>query len=84
MTEKQYNQKRACALAGINPRVYRRVSKRSTDIDLRDRLKELSSERRRFGYRRLHILQVRPVPMAIRQPSRVHYLSCLAGLAQLL
>jgi putative transposase len=26
------------------------------DIDLRDRLKELSSERRRFGYRRLHIL----------------------------
>ena len=56
MTEKQYNQKRACALAGMDPRVYRRVSKRSTDIDLRDRLKELSSERRRFGYRRLHIL----------------------------
>ena len=56
MKEKRYNQKRACALAGIDPRVYRRVSKRSADIDLRDRLKELSSERRRFGYRRLHIL----------------------------
>ncbi|KIN69532.1 Transposase IS3 family protein [Sulfitobacter donghicola DSW-25 = KCTC 12864 = JCM 14565] len=26
MTEKQYNQKRACALAGGDPRVYRRAS----------------------------------------------------------
>lgn len=56
MKEKRYNQKRACALAGIDPRVYRRTSKRPADTDLRDRLKELSSERRRFGYRRLHIL----------------------------
>jgi len=56
MKEKRYNQKRACALAGIDPRVYRRVSKRPVDTDLRDRLKALSSERRRFGYRRLHIL----------------------------
>ena len=56
MTEKRYNQKRACALAGIDPRVYRRTSKRPADTELRDRLKELSSERQRFGYRRLHIL----------------------------
>jgi putative transposase len=56
MKEKRYNQKRACALAGIDPRVYRRVSKRPADTELRGRLKELSSERRRFGYRRLHIL----------------------------
>jgi len=56
MKEKRYTQKRACALAGIDPRVYRRVSKRSADTELRSRLKELSSERRRFGYRRLHIL----------------------------
>jgi putative transposase len=56
MTEKRYSQKRACALAGIDPRVYRRVSKRPADSELRSRLKELSSERRRFGYRRLHIL----------------------------
>lgn len=32
------------------------VSKRPADTELRDRLKDLSSERRRFGYRRLHIL----------------------------
>ena len=56
MTEKRYNQKRACALAGIDPRVYRRTSKRPADTDLRDRLKELSSERRRFGYRRVGVL----------------------------
>ncbi len=56
MTEKRYNQKRACALAGIDPRVFRRASQRPSDTELRDRLKELSSERRRFGYRRLHIL----------------------------
>ena len=56
MKTKGYNQRRACALAGIDPRVYRRPSKRSADADLRTRMKELASERRRFGYRRLHIL----------------------------
>jgi putative transposase len=56
MTQKGYHQRRACALAGIDPRVYRRTSTRSEDADLRARLKDLSSERRRFGYRRLHVL----------------------------
>ncbi|WP_085952024.1 IS3 family transposase [Celeribacter baekdonensis] len=56
MKEKSYSQRRACALAGIDPRVYRRQPKRSEDKDLRQRLRELSAERRRFGYRRLHIL----------------------------
>ena len=56
MTEKNYNQRRACALAGIDPRVYRRRSTRPVDAELRERLKALSSERRRFGYRRLHLL----------------------------
>lgn len=56
MTQKGYRQRQACALAGIDPRVYRRSPMRSEDDDLRARLKELSSERRRFGYRRLHVL----------------------------
>lgn len=56
MTEKNYNQLRAWALAGIDPRVYRRGSTRPADAELQERLKELSSERRRFGYRRLHLL----------------------------
>ncbi len=59
MTEKRYNNMRACAVAGIGLRVYRRTSKRPTDTELRRRLKALSSEPRRFGYRRLHILQKR-------------------------
>jgi putative transposase len=56
MKEKSYSQRRACALAGIDPRVYRRRSKRPADMGLRARMKELATERRRFGYRRLHIL----------------------------
>ncbi len=56
MKEKRYSQRRACALAGIDPRVYRREPKRAEDKALRVRLRELSGERRRFGYRRLHIL----------------------------
>ena len=56
MKTKGYNQCRACALAGIDPRVYRRTSKRPADTALRARMKELASERRRFGYRRLHML----------------------------
>lgn len=54
--EKNYSQRRACALVGMAPRVWRYQSSRPDDADLRQRLKELSSERRRFGYRRLHLL----------------------------
>ena len=56
MEEKNYSQRRASALAGIDARVYRRRSKRPEDTELRVRQKELSSERRRSGYRRPHIL----------------------------
>lgn len=56
MKEKSYSRRRACALAGIDPRLYRRKLKRPLDKDLRERLRKLSAERRRFGYRRLHIL----------------------------
>lgn len=56
--EKGLSQRRACGLVGIAPRVYRYRyrSTRGDDEDLRDRLRELSAERRRFGYRRLHVL----------------------------
>ena len=51
-----YTQRRACALVGIAPRVYRYRSVRPDDAGLRKRLRELAAERRRFGYRRLHLL----------------------------
>lgn len=53
---KSYTQRKACELVGIAPRVYRYQSTRGDDTELRERLVELSAERRRFGYRRLHIL----------------------------
>ncbi len=54
--EKRHSQRRACAMVGIAPRVYRYGSTRPDDTAIRKRLRELASERRRFGYRRLHIL----------------------------
>ncbi|PXW75284.1 helix-turn-helix protein, partial [Ruegeria sp. P4] len=50
------HRRHASTLAGIDPRVYRRRPSRPEETELRDRLKELSGERRRIGYRRLHLL----------------------------
>ena len=56
ITEKGYSQRRACGLVGMEPKTYRYASKRPDDGALRERLKDLARERRRFGYRRLLIL----------------------------
>jgi putative transposase len=53
---KDYSQRRACGLVGIEPKTYRYASKRPDDGAVRQRLKELALERLRLGYRRLHIL----------------------------
>lgn len=50
------SQRRASDLAGIDPRVYRYRSGRPDDEALPNRLRELASKRRRFQYRRMHIL----------------------------
>ena len=54
--EKTYSQRRACGLVGLEPKTYRYASKWPDDSHVRRRLKELALERRRFGYRRLHIM----------------------------
>jgi putative transposase len=46
-------------LVGMAPKAYRYASKRPDDGEVRTRLRALASERRRFGYRRLHILLTR-------------------------
>ena len=56
ITDKGYSQRRACSLVGLDRKTYRYASRRPADEALRERLRELASERRRFGYRRLHIL----------------------------
>lgn len=54
--EMSHSQRQACRLVGIDPRVYRYRSSRPDEAGLRKRLRELAAVRRRFGYRRLHIL----------------------------
>jgi putative transposase len=54
--EKDYSQRRACRLVGVAPKVFRYRTRRSDDGALRARLKALAAERRRFGYRRLHLM----------------------------
>ena len=57
--EKHYSQRKACGLVGIDPKTFRYRSTRPGDDAIRKRLRELASERRRFGYRRLHLLLAR-------------------------
>jgi putative transposase len=56
INEKSYSQRRACALIGLAPKVYRHRRQPADDAALRERLRALANERRRFGYRRLHLL----------------------------
>ncbi len=59
INEKGYSQRRACGLVGLQAKTYRYASVRPDDDALRSRLKELASQRRRFGYRRLGLLLAR-------------------------
>ena len=54
--DKRYSQRRACDLVGLYAKTYRYQPRRSDDGVLRTRLKDLAAIRRRFGYRRLHLL----------------------------
>jgi len=53
------SERRACDLIGIAWRVARYRPSRADDAGLRQRLRELAAERRRFGYRRLGYLLAR-------------------------
>ena len=50
------SERRACKAIGYCRMTIRYETRRSDDHDLRDRMKALAHERRRFGYRRLHVL----------------------------
>ncbi|WES30180.1 IS3 family transposase [Varunaivibrio sulfuroxidans] len=53
------SQRRACRLVGLNLSTWQYKSTKRAMTGLRERIVELSGERRRFGYRRLHILLLR-------------------------
>ena len=55
----EVSQRRACAVLGVDRTMVRYVSRRPDDAEARERIRELASQRRRFGYRRLHWLLCR-------------------------
>jgi len=50
------SERRACLLVGISPSAYRYKPKLDDDLALRQRLRDLAGERKRFGSPRLHIM----------------------------
>lgn len=50
------SERRACHALGLDRSTIRYRSRRPDDAAVRQRIRELASERRRFGYRRLHFL----------------------------
>ncbi|MDA1215801.1 MAG: IS3 family transposase [Chloroflexi bacterium] len=50
------SERRACLLAGVTPSVYRYEPKQGSDDDLRQRMRDLAGQRKRFGSPRLHIM----------------------------
>ncbi len=50
------SERRACRVIDADRKSVRYRSKRDDDAELREKLRELANQRRRFGYRRLHIL----------------------------
>ena len=49
------SERRACRVVGCQRMSVRYRSRRPADAELRERLRALAHQRRRFGYRRLHI-----------------------------
>ena len=56
MADHSFSERRACRLLGVNRSAWQYVPLRGRDDAVRERLREIANERRRFGYRRLAIL----------------------------
>ena len=56
MDEHRISERRACKAIGFCRMTIRYETSRGDDHGLRERMKALAHERRRFGYRRIHVL----------------------------
>ena len=52
----EVSQRRACSVLGVDRLSVRYRSVRPDDADLRKAMKDVAAERRRFGYRRVHVM----------------------------
>ena len=73
------SERRACRVIDADRKSVRYRSSRDDDAGLREKLRELANQRRRFGYRRLHILIEREGVEVNHK--RIHRLYREAGLA---
>ena len=73
------SERRACRTINCERMTMRYRSRRPDDTELRQRLRALAHERRRFGYRRLHVLLRRSGEVVNHK--RVHRVYREAGLA---
>ena len=64
----EMSERRACRVIGTDRTSIRYQGVRVDDVALRERLKALAQERRRFGYRRLHVLLRREGHAVNRKP----------------
>jgi putative transposase len=55
----ELSERRACRLIGLDRSTHRYLPRMDDNGELRQRLRELAEQRRRFGYRRLHVLLCR-------------------------
>ena len=67
------SQRRACDALGVDRTMVRYASRRSDDAAIRERMRGLAAERRRFGYRRLHWLLGREGVLMNHRKSRRLY-----------
>ncbi|HAD18358.1 MAG TPA: IS3 family transposase [Erythrobacter sp.] len=67
------SERRACRVIDADRKSVRYRSTREDDADLREKLRELANQRRRFGYRRLHILLRREGVMINRKKTQRLY-----------
>ncbi len=56
MRERRFGVTRACGLVQISRSLYRYRSRRPACADLRERICEIAAAKRRYGYRRVHIM----------------------------